>query len=69
MELCSGPMLQWVLDGRGALGELEAKAIMLQLVEALAHLHTSWFIVPPHAFCDNTAHPYPADLTTVEGHE
>merc|ERR1740130_1876715 len=40
MELCSGPTLQWVLDGRGALGELEAKAIMLQLVEALAHLHS-----------------------------
>ena len=31
MELCSGPTLQWVLDGRGALSEVEAssRAILL----------------------------------------
>ena len=32
MELCSGPTLQWVLDGRGALSEVEAssRAILLR---------------------------------------
>ena len=39
MELCRGPSLQWVLDGRGALSELEAKDVMRQLLEAVSHLH------------------------------
>lgn len=42
MEICSGPTLQWVLDKRGALSEVETKAIMRQLLEAVAHLHASW---------------------------
>ena len=39
MELCSGPTLQWVLDGRGALSEPEAKGITRQLLEAVSYLH------------------------------
>ena len=42
MEICSGPTLQWVLDKRGALSEVETQAIMRQLLEAVAHLHASW---------------------------
>ena len=39
MELCHGPTLQWVLDGRGALSEPEAKGITRQLLEAVSYLH------------------------------
>ena len=39
MELCRGPTLQWVLDGRGALSEPEAKGITRQLLETVSYLH------------------------------
>jgi serine/threonine protein kinase len=39
MELCHGPTLQWVLDGRGALSEPEARGITWQLLEVVSHLH------------------------------